>query len=205
MKGGYYRVDLNDQVSALVLNTLYYDSKRDYKISPDMGAGDEEMRWLEKQLSEDSARKFIITYHVYPGSRYNNFALWNDKPNHTYFDMLRRYKDRVIVEIGGHDHLASLRSHSGSDVLDLKDPDTTFDFHNLIIAPSFTPWYKNNPAVSRFTVDDSTLVPKGFESTYWNLKPTIGHPHIMSYPELSFRDLDYASDFGIDELTAESI
>ena len=101
--------------------------------------------------------------------------------------------------------MASLRSHSGTGVLDLKDPGSSFDFHNLIIAPSFTPWYKNNPAVSGFSIDDRTLVPKGFRSTYWNLKPTIGHPHIMSYPELQFRDLDYATDFGIDELTAESI
>ena len=101
-------------------------------------------------MSEDSDRKFIIAYHVYPGSRFNNFALWNDRPNQVYFEMIRRHKDRIIIEIAGHDHLASLRSHTGSSVLNLEDPATEFSFHNLIIAPSFTPWYKNNPGVSAF-------------------------------------------------------
>ena len=60
-------------------------------------------------MSEDSDRRFIIAYHVYPGSRFNNFALWNDRPNQVYFEMIRRHKDRIIIEIAGHDHLANYR------------------------------------------------------------------------------------------------
>ena len=47
-KGGYYRVDLNDKVSTLVLNTLYYDSKRDYSVVADAGEGAVELKWLEE-------------------------------------------------------------------------------------------------------------------------------------------------------------
>ena len=75
----------------------------------------------------------------------------------------------------------------------------------MIIAPAFTPWYKNNPAVSAFQIDDFTEVPNRFKSTYWDLKPTIGMPTATPYSQLKFRDLDYATDFGINELTAESI
>ena len=84
------------------------------------------------------------------------------------------------------------------------DPDYDFNFHNLIIAPSFTPWYQNNPAVSSFEINDA-LIPRNFRSTYWNLKPTIGKTHITPYSKLEFRDLDYPSEFGIDLLTADSI
>ena len=47
--GGYYRVDLNDKISVLSINTLYYDSdstRRDESMS-----GVEQMFWLAKQLS----------------------------------------------------------------------------------------------------------------------------------------------------------
>ena len=135
-------------------------------------------------MSENSNRKFIIVYHVYPGSRFKDFALWNDHPNHAYFSLLRKHKDRVVAEIAGHDHLASLRAHSGSHVLDLEDPPTEFNFHNLIIAPSFTPWYGNNPAVSGFIIDDQTMRPRSFQATYLNLKPTVGRPHETPYDNL---------------------
>ena len=45
-QGGYYRVDLNDKISALVLNTLFYDSKRDYSMVAEDGEGVRELKWL---------------------------------------------------------------------------------------------------------------------------------------------------------------
>ena len=89
--------------------------------------------------------------------------------------------------------------------MDLADPKTEFNFHNLIIAPAFTPWYQNNPAVSSLEINDTTLIPRNFRSTFWNLKTTIGKTRITPYNELEFRDVDYLSEFGIDELTPDSI
>ena len=96
-----------------------------------------------------------------------------------------------------------MRYHSGSDVFDLPDPQVDYDFHNLLIAPSFSPISKNNPAVSAFEISDD-LVPEFLKSTYWNLKPTIGKDDRTSYNELEFRDIDYNQDYKVRELTPQS-
>jgi len=129
---------------------------------------------------------------VYAGSRFQSFSLWADKPTKTYFDILRKYKDRIIIEVGGHDHFSSVRYHSTKNVFDLPDVegDEGSNFHNLIIAPSFTPWYQNNPAVSVMEIDDQQI-PRNLRSTYWNIENTIGDSQITPYEELEFRNLDY--------------
>lgn len=96
-----------------------------------------------------------------------------------------------------------MRYHTGSDVFDLPNPDREYDFHNLLIAPSFTPWYMNNPAVSSFEISD-TLVPQNLKSSYFNLKPTIGKDDRTSYNELEFRDIDYTQDYKVHELTPQA-
>ena len=79
ISGGYYRVDLTDDISVLTLNTLYYDSER----SSDLESGPHgatELAWLRQQLEDDSnrSRKFILTSHIYPGARYDSFALFRE-------------------------------------------------------------------------------------------------------------------------------
>ena len=44
MTGGYYRIDLQDDLSVLSLNSLYYDSERDPDIAH--GSGSLMMEWL---------------------------------------------------------------------------------------------------------------------------------------------------------------
>lgn len=72
--GGYYRVDLNEKISVLSINTLYYDSerkpvKKDKNAksrahgseSTDNQSGIEQMFWLAEQLKgAEPERKFII-------------------------------------------------------------------------------------------------------------------------------------------------
>ena len=42
--GGFYRVDLNDKISVLAINTLYYDSERTRIDSTESGV--EQMYWF---------------------------------------------------------------------------------------------------------------------------------------------------------------
>jgi len=57
--GGYYRVDLNDKISVLSINTLYYDSERTRIDSTESGV--QQMFWLQDQLAfAEEGRKFII-------------------------------------------------------------------------------------------------------------------------------------------------
>ena len=58
---------------------------------------------------------------------------------HYYFKIMEKYKDRIIIELAGHDHFLSLRSH--------KEAENDY-FHNIMVNPSITAWYKNNPGVS---------------------------------------------------------
>lgn len=175
--GGFYRVDLNDKVSVLSINTLYYDSERTRLDST--GSGVEQMFWLEDQLkTADKNRKFIIIQHVYGGARYNNHPMWFSYPNQMYFELLEKFKDKVIMEVGGHDHFTSMRYHTTKDVLDTSSAAESDDslFHNILVNPSITPWYANNPGVSGIEINDQTLVPHNYHATYLNLKKTIDMP-----------------------------
>lgn len=72
IEGGYYRVDLTEDLSVLSLNTLYFDSERSMEL--DSGKrGYQQMEWLRQQLGEESNRKFIIASHIYAGTRYEDF------------------------------------------------------------------------------------------------------------------------------------
>jgi len=121
--------------------------------------------WLRDQLREDSDRKFIIGCHVYSGARYNSYKMWNDEATNVYVGLVEEFRDRIIVELAGHDHFASLRTHKRGE---------GDYFHNLFVAPSITAWYDNNPGVSSFSIN-SELEAVKLRSTFLNLKPTIGH------------------------------
>ena len=126
--------------------------------------------------------------------------MWEDLPNTVYFDLLHRFKDRVVIELAGHDHFASLRSHEATD--------GSF-YHNIFVAPSITPWYSNNPGVSSFRIEkrdaDGDWVPLGLRSTFLNLNATIGLEAPLPLDQLDFRELDFEKDFGLVDMSASSI
>ena len=72
--------------------------------------------------------------HINAGSRYKDAALWLEPFNTKYFEILKKYSDKIIIELTGHDHFASLRTHElGGGQF----------YHNLFVAPGITPWYAN--------------------------------------------------------------
>ena len=112
------------------------------------------------------------------------------------------------MEVGGHDHFTSMRYHTQKDILDT-DYDVELDdslFHNILVNPSLTPWYYNNPGVSALEINDKTLVPHNYQASYLNLAPTMGKKAPMTpYDELEWRDLDYQTEFGLEDLTVTGI
>ena len=86
------------------------------------------------------------------------------------------------MEVVGHDHYSDLRYHSSNNVIDLPDPTTKFDFHNMFIAPGVTPWDNSNPGVSMFEVTDDGL-PKSLRFEFLNLQDTIGKSSV-NYEDL---------------------
>ena len=76
------------------------------------------------------------------------------------------------------------------------------------MAPSITPWYSNNLAVTSFEINrhqGGDLVPEKLRSTYLNLQPTIGLEKPLPLDQLEFRELDYAKQYGVKDMTASSI
>mmetsp|Transcript_20175 Transcript_20175/g.24903 ORF Transcript_20175/g.24903 Transcript_20175/m.24903 type:complete len:147 (-) Transcript_20175:421-861(-) len=133
--------------------------------------------------------------------------MWFTYPNNTYFDLMSKYKDKIIIEVGGHDHFSSMRYHTSSDILDTAVPATADAnlFHNILVNPSVSPWHSNNPGISAFEIDDETLLPHSYHASFLNLQHTIGKEQRTPYRSLEWRDLSYKDDFGLELLTPESI
>jgi hypothetical protein len=148
MNGGYYRADVSDTLSVLALNTLYFNKKNDATKQGDEAQN--QLDWLKSQLenAEDN-RKFIITYHIYPGARHHTTGpktLWNDDQNVSYFNILTEYSDKVILEVGAHDHFSDLRYHEDSfdfsgksSLKEGKVSKSKSYLHNLIVNPGVSP------------------------------------------------------------------
>ena len=69
MAGGYYRVDVTKNLSVLSFNFEYMDNDDD--TSYQLNEAQEQLDWLESQLSNANGRKFILNGHVYAGTRYH--------------------------------------------------------------------------------------------------------------------------------------
>ena len=99
--------------------------------------------------------------------------LWTDDDTTTYFDLISKYSDKIIIEVVGHDHYSDLRYHdnsnSASSLLGTSESN-----HNMIVSPGVTPIDTINPGFATFEVDDSTLTPENLQLTFVELSKTYG-------------------------------
>jgi len=118
-----------------------------------------QMTWLEEQLKAavGTELKFIISFHVYDGARYQGNDLWKEEPTKEYNELLRDYHENIVIEVGAHDHYADLRYHSSHNVPDLKDTSEQFYFHNIVINPGITPNKGQNPGIAMLEIDENNL------------------------------------------------
>lgn len=94
--GGYYRADFSDKegndLSVLALNSLYWNIDQDRTKIADEGT--DQLKWLEEQLANaEDSRKFVLTYHIFPGFRFNDEAkkLWHNKSLDPYVEIIKKY------------------------------------------------------------------------------------------------------------------
>jgi hypothetical protein len=73
--GAYYKVDINEKVSVLALNSMYWGFANDLKVEGPEPA--DMMNWLQEQFDNAGSRKFILTSHIYAGTRYTKEDLLN--------------------------------------------------------------------------------------------------------------------------------
>jgi len=93
------------------------------------------------------------------------------------------------MELVAHEHFSDLRYHSSQNVLDLKDTDVKYDFHNMFVSPGMSPYKNQNPGVAMFEVSDLGL-PFGLKMEFLDLNPTLGMSSIPAYSDLTFRSFD---------------
>jgi len=130
------------------------------------------MDWLDSKLDDDTGNKFILFSHIYAGGvmQHNvdtpeGISYWKEPWNQRYFDMMKKHRDRVIIELAGHDHWEDLR-------VDTDDDGT--EFRNLFIANGVTPLMKQMPGFNTMKIDGKTLKPKELKQTILDISPTWG-------------------------------
>ena len=102
---------------------------------------------MKSQFEGAGERKFILTCHVYAGSRWKGEQNFKAQRNTEYFNLLKKYQEKVIIEVFAHDHLADLRFHS-TNINNETDYDEAKNFHNILIAPGIAPNKGQNPGIA---------------------------------------------------------
>jgi hypothetical protein len=108
---------VSENLFVLALDTLYYNYK--LEVSDLQVQMDEQLAWFEEQLfSSEPEDKFILLTHIYETADYWQFHSsphWNEnKRLENFYKIMWFYKDQILIEMAGHDHLADLRAHSDS-------------------------------------------------------------------------------------------
>ena len=101
----------------------------------------------------------------------------------------------------GHDHYADLRYHSSDNVFDMKDTDTKFDFHNLLVAPGVTPNKGNQPGIACFELSNDG-VPSNMRFEFLDLAKA--DESTTEYADVSFLSLDM-NEYGVSSITASAL
>ena len=99
-------------------------------------------------------RKFILTFHIYPGADIDGEIKdqWMRNYTHSYFNMTHKYHHKIILEVAGHDHYADIRYHHS---LDKK----SYNLHNVVINAGITPTEFFHPGFTVFDIDATTMIP----------------------------------------------
>ena len=106
-----------------------------------------------------------------------------------------KYKDNIVLEIGGHDHFGDVRVENNY---------TEGFYRSLLVASSITPYSGNLPGFSTFHIDGMTLKPSDLELTALDITSAYGKDVLPSFDELPFYYFNY-KDFGINNLDPASL
>ena len=181
MDGGYYRVDIDSHLTVLGLNTITYDKHQVQQwIGPE---AQNQLNWLDKTLAEPN-RKFLILSHVYAGSRLKHDP--NGKPNdlwrldytETYFKMMLKYVDKIVLEVGAHDHWMDLRYFESNSYA---------PYRPLFVAPGVSMNHDNFPGYSTFEIHNGK--PSNLVLRTMDITNTIGKTTLPSFSSICQRDI----------------
>lgn len=109
---------------------------------------DYQLEWLKNMLEAD--KKFILSMHVFPGLNYyygQEQVFWHVNFTEKFLDHLLPHQDKIVFASGAHVHRAEFRDATSKLHPNLSVP--------LIVSPSVSPVYLNNPSYTTLTVGNN--------------------------------------------------
>ena len=128
--------------------------------------------------------------HIYETASFYRVAYENwtetDGYENEFFTIMENYKDKIVFEATGHDHLMDIRYSKVN-----KDDNSSANYLNKILFPSVSPNSYTNPAFSTFLYDTDTKETSGLKSTFLKVAETFNKPSSTPFSELPYFEVDF--------------
>ncbi|HET9029660.1 MAG TPA: hypothetical protein VFN49_05740 [Candidatus Aquilonibacter sp.] len=156
--GGYYTVPLPaGNAQAVVLNDVFWSTQyRNACGQKSAAPGADELTWLAATTKSLGASNVWVIAHIPPGvDAYSTLHGNPDTPvlfltphfNDAMIDALLRGPVHVVFSLAGHTHMNAYR---------MIGPDPSRPYVPMVLVPSISPIFNNNPAFTVLRVDDET-------------------------------------------------
>lgn len=109
---------------------------------------------------------------------------------------MRNYKDRVVIELAGHDHWEDIRVYADKD---------GNKFRNMFVATGIGMDHKQLPGFNTMKIDGDTNKPKELKETILDITKVYGQNTAPPLEDIPVHTVDFTYDYGISDLSAESI
>lgn len=171
-KAGYYSVDITQTTKIIVLDTVLFSPRSQNRLVRQ--AAQEELQWLKSQLkiAKSNHQFVLIACHIPVGiDIYLSWTLpykiiknfWLPSYTKEFLSIVQQYSDSISGVVTGHVHV---------DLFQF----TIEGEHNkhipMIITPSISPIFGNNPAIKVFNYDADSFQLQNFERYYKSLTNT---------------------------------
>ena len=108
---------------------------------------------------------------------------------------MMKYKDKIVFEATGHDHLMGIRYES----------DPSANYLNKILFPAVSPVSHTNPAFSTFTYDSGTKEASNLKSTFVKVSESFNMPESTPFANLPYFEVDFTEKFSFNSFSADSM
>ena len=214
LTGGFYKVDLENNLRVIVLNTMYYAKSN--KEARDPKTTLMQLKWFERRMQEaqENNMQVVLIYHVFPGYCYTKPMVYNFKESYSRFfeRILREYRRNILITISGHTHVTSFRFHSMAKKIKVPGEPKRFAFYgNTFISPAISPVYKNNPGYSTFYLEKNEnyttkdLVYTHFDLYKYNQVEELSNFETKIDPFDYFFNYSFTQTYGVQDLSVVSV
>jgi sphingomyelin phosphodiesterase acid-like 3 len=176
-RGGYYTVSApgTQKHRVIVLNTVFFSASYSNRCGdPKDDPAGEEVHWLAAQLKDAAAKeeRVWLLYHIPPGidafgtaaatSGNTVVPFWQAGYLESFLELLDQYRDTIVFTLAGHTHADDFRL-----ALDSWTSHSSF----LVVTPSISPVFGNNPGLQVLSYDRKTFSVLDYATHRLNLAP----------------------------------